>query len=456
MPLDRLEIDAPRRWEVIAGDALEVMRGMTEGSADAIVADPPYGLEFMGQNWDRFPIDAQLVGPAVGRDTNGSIAYRSAPNGKDRMPQAAPPRFLAFQTWCERWAYEALRALKPGGHLLAFGGCRTFHRLTCALEDSGFEVRDCIAWMFASGFPKSLDVHKAIDRAAGARGEQWRGWGTGLKPAFEPIVLARKPLQGTVSSNVQRHHTGALNIDACRIPVAGVPSGRWPANVVFTHDEACQQRGEEGWDCVPECPVRALDEQTGILNSGREHADGHRRNADKFRTAYGEFPGTEREVGVLYGDRGGASRFFYCAKASARERDAGLEAFPVRKTGKFEDDSYVWARDGRGNLRTQATVGRNPHPTVKPIDLMRWLIRLVTPPGGTVLDPFAGSGSTGCAAVLERTAFIGIEREPAYAEIARARIGWWARQPAGLSTAVVLEERAGREELGRAGQLQLL
>lgn len=387
---------------VIVGDCVSTMRGMEAGSVDAIVTDPPYGLGFMGKEWDALP---------PGRE----------------------------------WAEECLRVLRPGGHLLAFGGTRTYHRLACAIEDAGFEIRDCLAWLYGSGFPKSHDVSKAIDKQAGAErevvgrfpsfrpnahadtkyagnlhtngnvtapatpdAETWAGWGTALKPAHEPVVMARKPLVGTVAANVLEHGTGAVNVDGCRIATdddlnggaysderrasesewvknGGTihsstgeafvqPSGRWPANVLLDDDAAA-----------------LLDEQTGELVSG---ANPTRRSADAMRGSYGGFGGQDGCEAPRGVDRGGASRFFYVAKASAGERSAGL-------------------------------ADRNVHPTVKPIELMRWLVRLVTPAGGLVLDPFTGSGTTGCACVLEGFEFVGVEREPEYAAIAEARIAYW-------------------------------
>ncbi len=337
------------------GDCLEVLQTLPDNSVDAVVTDPPYGLSFMGKRWD---YDVPSV---------------------------------------EVWA-ECLRVLKPGGHLLAFAGTRTQHRMAVRIEDAGFEIRDMITWVYGSGFPKSLDVSKAIDKAAGAErtevigissvtgaragssfddgckgtrrtfqndncvknyitspatdaARQWQGWGTALKPALEPITVARKPLTGTVAENVQTYGTGALNIDGCRVgdevlaaQVRGVTrmgtfegadgnetperTGRWPANLI--HDGS--------------------DEVTRLMT-------------------------------------GGEARFFYTAKAGKEDREDG-----------------------------------NTHPTVKPTDLMRYLCRLVTPPGGVVLDPFTGSGSTGKAAILEGFRFIGIEREAEYVEIAKARI----------------------------------
>jgi site-specific DNA-methyltransferase (adenine-specific) len=297
----------------------------------------------------------------------------------------------------EVWA-ECLRVLKSGGHLLAFAGTRTQHRMAVRIEDAGFEIRDMIAWVYGSGFPKSLDVSKAIDKAAGADREvirtpmtahstagkgssnelderpwmtkarelgyhehagntpatpeakQWEGWGTALKPALEPITVARKPLIGTVAENVLQHGTGAINVDGCRV------GKRWPAN--FIHD------------------------------------------------------GSEEATDLL----GDSARFFYCAKASKADRDKGCEGLEERKAGAM---SGIETREGKPTNHPMRT---NFHPTVKPTDLMRYLCRLVTPPNGIVLDPFMGSGSTGKAAMLEGFAFVGIEREAEYVEIAKARI----------------------------------
>jgi site-specific DNA-methyltransferase (adenine-specific) len=359
------------------------MRGLAENSIDSIVTDPPYGLEFMGKGWDRGV-------PGV-----------------------------------EFWT-EALRVLKPGGYLLAFGGTRTFHRLTCAIEDSGFDIRDCLSWIYGSGFPKSHNISKAIDKAAGADREiigqgrsgpsagmqnlgpsgikggefnltapatpeaaKWEGWGTALKPAWEPIILARKPLRGTVAQNVLEFGTGGLNIDGSRIEGDPTPlqtwknwsgfgeqnrgeykieintAGRWPANVI--HD------GSE--EAIAGFPATSPSPSGPVRQGGGQ---GYRP---------GEESGEPREgFGIGYGDNGSAARFFYCAKASKADRDEG-----------------------------------NNHPTVKPSALMRHLVRLVTQPEGLILDPFSGSGSTGKAALLEGFRFLGAELDPEYAEIARAR-----------------------------------
>ncbi len=432
---------------LLIGDCIEQMRTLEAESVDAIVTDPPYGLEFMGKEWDGF---------------------------------GTP---LGFQTWSEQWAREALRVLKPGGHLLAFGGTRMYHRLAAGIEDAGFEIRDTLMWLYGSGFPKSLDVSKAIDKAAGAerdewetlpmqaKGEvgeisknrrcavclkalasgnpcqcdratapstesakKWQGWGTALKPAVEPIVLARKPLIGTVAENVLTHGTGALNIDASRIGTDGggtncntrdatgqctghqesngslgggimrhgqnTNAGRWPANILLDEEAAAM-----------------LDEQSGVSASQRSE-----RGAGKTKTAtYGEW-GTTDETMRGHSDAGGASRFFYVAKASRSERNAGLDGLESRETG-----SLGGSQSGDLNRNHKPTTRANIHPTVKPVALMKYLIRLVVPKGGVVLDPFLGSGTTAVAAIEEGVEWIGCEREPEYVEIIKARVA--AAQP---------------------------
>lgn len=407
------------------GDCLEVLRTLADCSVDAVVTDPPYGLSFMGRKWDY--------------DVPG----------------------------VEVWA-ECLRVLKPGGHLLAFAGTRTQHRMCCRIEDSGFEIRDMIAWVYGSGFPKSLDVSKAIDKMAGqdvtaddrwvptphpvtgayktASGssqqvgqavpglrclyspatddaKKWHGWGTALKPALEPITVARKPLCGTVAANVLEWGTGAINVDACRVEsgerpliesTASLPpknclggslngsrcagtttQGRWPANLI--HDGS-----EEVLAGFPD--TAASSKRTG-----------------KRTGTYGEFSG-QSDVSMGHDDSGGtAARFFYCPKASKADRDEGcdgLAGFEVKAIGSLNMRSDAHAERTGALPKPRA----NTHPTVKPTALMRYLCRLVTPPGGVVLDPFTGSGSTGKAAALEGFRFIGIEREAEYVEIAKARI----------------------------------
>jgi len=364
---------------IITGDCREAMAAMEPNSVDAIVTDPPYGLSFMGKGWDH-----------------------GVPG-------------IAF------WA-EAFCVLKPGGHLVAFGGTRTSHRMVCAIEDAGFEIRDSLVWMYSSGFPKSHNLSG-----------EWKGWGTALKPAHEPICLARRPLIGTVARNVAEHGTGGLNIDGCRIGgpdghgggrkasggfVNGYeadgfvadPVGRWPANVVLDENAA-----------------RALDEAVGERKVSGSAKNGRPATGD-YGGGFGGWAG--KHQGPLHNDTGGPSRFFYVAKASRAERNFGLDGMPERERGNVSQymtgTTSNWINDPRhpdgGYEMAPAKPARNHHPTVKPVTLMRWLCRLVTPPGGLVLDPFAGSGSTGIAASREGFGFIGIELDPEYADIARRRI----------------------------------
>lgn len=360
---------------ILEGDCRDVLRTLPDDSVHSIVTDPPYELGFMGKSWD-----------------STGIAYDIG-----------------------MWR-ECLRVLKPGGHLLAFGGSRTYHRLACAIEDAGFEVRDQIMWLYGSGFPKS----KNLDG-------EWEGWGTALKPAHEPIVVARKPLIGTVAANVQTHGCGALNIDGCRIPTSesksrdheaadarievgatgmvaragafrgGDPAGRWPANVIHDGSKEVLAR-------FPDAPG-----QQGDLRD-QDHAV-------PAGSAFGQY-GPKRSHAAR-NDVGSAARFFYCAKASKADREAGCEGLPTKRGGMVSNTSgqHITRRDG-GEPGERA----NHHPTVKPTELMRYLVRLVTPTDGIVLDPFAGSGSTGRAAAIEGFAAILIEKDPGYAEIARRRI----------------------------------
>ena len=408
---------------VLNADCIEAMREMEPDSIDAVVTDPPYDLT---QN------KKGGTGPASLNPNSPGGRSRIGTGNGGFMGKDWDATGIAFKV--ETWA-EVLRVAKPGAFLLAFGGTRTFHRMMIAIEDAGWELRDTIMYIYGSGFPKSLDVGKALeahaltgksDSKATATGEardreglhwsafpksqkaqeafapttelakQWKGWGTALKPSFEPIVVARKPLVGTVAQNVARYGTGAINIDGCRIgdgaggqpregeesqdkrytdqgstnfaalpgPRGGSPSGRWPANII--HD------GSE--EVLAGFPVTS----SGAMRRTVDAYDGS-SNTGFLRGMSG--PQNQ------HGDSGSAARFFYCAKASKSDR-------------------------GDGNI----------HPTVKPLALMRYLVRLVTPPGGTVLDPFTGSGTTGVAAKAEGVGFIGMEREPEYHQIATDRI----------------------------------
>jgi DNA modification methylase len=386
------------RARILVGDCREGMATLEAESVDAVVCDPPYELGFMGRKWDA-----------------SGIAYD-------------------LEVW-----RQALRVLKPGGHLLAFSGSRTYHRMTCAIEDAGFDVRDQIMWLYGSGFPKSHDVSKAIDKAAGAEREvvgikhaerypngpggntftvggepdgtrigpqpltapatddarRWSGWGTALKPAHEPICMARKPLVGTVAANVLRYGTGAINVDGCRVGTDTARGDRYSGKAASaTGGTGVIHFGirTEPWD-VPEGRWPA-----NVLHDGSDEATEGLRDA---------------------------ARYFYTAKADRSDREEVLGDLPRRTPPAVECQGDY---DKKGLNSPRAGAGRtaqdlvNVHPTVKPTDLMRYLVRMVTPPGGLVLDPFTGSGSTGRAAMLEGMRFVGCELSPEYAEIARARI----------------------------------
>jgi site-specific DNA-methyltransferase (adenine-specific) len=384
---------------------------------------------------------------------------------------------------------ECLRVIKPGGHLLAFGGSRTYHRLACAIEDAGFEIRDQIQWIYGSGFPKSANISKNIDKAAGAEREvvgsytvggtaakgkhkgraaaaadegsaigctkelsitapatpaakQWDGWGTALKPAHEPIVVARKPFKGTVAANVLEWGTGGINVDGCRVGTSSTPrkdprngnltnahlemrpwmkdrikngeplkgdfdgaQGRFPANVI--HDGSDE--------------VVGLFPQSTSSDKIRRNNQSKTSGSENGAPCYGKY--NDKDT-YGYSDSGSAARFFYCAKASKADRDEGLDGMELRDGGFLEGnaDKNNARKIGARPDVLPAQV-RNHHPTVKPTALMRYLCRLVTPPNGVILDPFTGSGSTGKGAVLEGFDFIGIEREAEYIEIAKRRIG---------------------------------
>lgn len=363
-------------YQLHVGRCEEVLKTLPDNSVDAIVTDPPYGLSFMNHKWD---YDVPTV---------------------------------------DQWR-ECLRVLKPGGHLLAFGGSRTYHRLVVNAEDAGFEIRDQILWIYGSGFPKSHNLDGDFD-----------GWGTALKPAHEPIVMARKPFKQTVSANMNEHGTGAINIDACRIPTdealnggtdgllshqrdgtepvadyEQAPEGRWPANII--HD---------GSEAVVSAFPDAKGQQGDLKETGR---------ARPSQGRYGDMAPPKAHAARVESEKS-AARFFYCAKVKPKERDEGLERFMATSasdmTGGRKEGS-VGINDPRaGAGRTNGA--KNNHPTVKPIALMSYLCRLITPPGGTVLDPWMGSGSTGRAAIEEGFNFIGIDLNPDYVTIASARIAY--------------------------------
>jgi len=516
------------------GDCLNVLPGLPADSIDAIVTDPPYGLEFMGAEWDgangfRRSLNAADAGrdSVFGRTSRTSPEYSTGkPSGarirtrvdgrtnpaEGKSVTATPEAYIAgqpFQAWCQAWATECLRVLKPGGWLLAFGGTRTWHRLTCGIEDAGFDIRDGIAdllgqdapglmWVYGSGFAKSKDAARAVDMHVctlpgrhcmrrlpddpkpddhvcpeSEEGESWRGWGTAAKPAWEPIVCARKPFAGSLGGNLVEYGTGALNVDGCRLgagqdyrdkcaSVVGLASnrngdaygewtgeredsasdaGRWPPNVLLTHSADCEsggtrkvrgdnrtggtgrrpggfanigaERGDgepngrlygdaeiEAWDCAADCPAAELDRQSGVTRSA---SGGSTQREMTSRGYQGGGLGQRRSVnhelvdGITkpgYPGEGGASRFFpafkYSAKAPASERPR----LP---------DGTAW-------------------PTVKPLPLVSYLVRFVTPPGGAVLDLFAGTGTTGEACIIEGYPCVLIEKDPVAAELIKVRL----------------------------------
>ncbi len=376
---------------VLQGDCRELMRAMPAASVDSVVCDPPYDLVSVTKRLGK-PGSAPIQ-----HGTDG--AYARAARGF--MGQQWDGTGVAFDpaTWV-----EVLRVLKPGGHLLAFGGTRTYHRMATAIEDAGFELRDQIAWLYGSGFPKSHNLDGEHD-----------GWGTALKPAMEPIAVARKPLAGTVAANMATYGVGALNINACRILAAeecgrtrgtfpysddawgageGSDLGRWPANVI--HD---------GSDDV----MAAFPAAPGQMGDVR----GNEASVPGYSGGFGRSSACTKR-----GDTGSAARFFYCAKASKADREEGCDKLPLGRGGCETFDAAIRNRAGAERMLLR----RNTHATVKPEALMRYLVRLVTPVGGTLLDPFAGSGSTGKAAVLEGMSFIGCELTAEYVPIAEARI----------------------------------
>lgn len=404
---------------LLVGDCLDLMRQMPDNSVDSVVTDPPYGIRFMGKSWDGKDIEDR----AAYRASMPSHADACGPNGGHRSIAAeagkydlTPNGMRAFQAFSFEWASEAFRVLKPGGHLLSFASPRTYHHMACGIEMAGFEIRDQIMWVFGSGFPKSHNL----------KGDH-AGWGTALKPGHEPICMARKPLIGTVAANMAEHGTGAINIDACRIAaddaanlaknwdrettvdirggnygngksgaiaMTATPStlGRWPANLI--HDGSPEIVSMFPANAGASAPVLGT-EPTANGFSG----------AVKYSGMMG------RVQGAFHEDTGSAARFFYCAKTSRSDRHEGL-ANPGPQFQQGTTLRKVEMTDTKGNN----------HPTVKPTDLMAYLLRLVTPPGGTTLDPFMGSGSTGKAAMLEGFDFIGCELSEEYGAIAQARI----------------------------------
>jgi site-specific DNA-methyltransferase (adenine-specific) len=427
---------------LLVGDCIEQMRTLDAESVDAVITDPPYGIGFMGKGWDNFG-GAQGLTPEGRAEQQQKFTekYGRSPlyTMSARPAKMAPSEAAAFQEFSRAWAAEAYRVLKPGGYLLAFGGTRTYHRLAAGVEDAGFEIRDCLLWLYGSGFPKSLNL----------KGD-WEGWGTALKPAVEPIVMARKPLIGTVAENVQRYGTGAININATRVGneerfnnaggistangVYGIRfgniegntvNGRWPANVLLDEEAAALLDEQSGQSVSQAAMMQAGPESEGWgLHTRQPGVRGHNDSGGASRyfhtvkgdakavNTYGDGLNTSQPSGLPYGDSGGASRFFYVAKAARAERNFGLDGFNTEVAGTGA------LRDGGRESKPRA----NTHPTVKPVALMAYLIRMVARKGSVILDPFMGSGTTAVAAIQEGVAWIGCEREAEYVKIINGRI----------------------------------
>lgn len=449
---------------LLHNDCLAAMRDLPDDSVHAIVTDPPYGLT------------------------------SARPNGRSEATEGAVMRGFMGLSWdgavpgVEVWR-EALRVLKPGGHLIAFGGTRTYHRLVVNIEDAGFEIRDMLAWLYASGYPKAMNVARAIDESLGVEGalgdiksdrhaamiiggrvglgkhggwdrphmtdadaiesaarrylpgspeaQAFDGWSTALKPAIEPIAFARKPLIGTVAENVLAHGCGALNVGACRIPVEdeayarNCSGDRGHAGTRSEHDEgATNIRTGGGSAAEGRWPANLMHDGSAEVESifpSEAGAAAPVRGTEPSAASTGNVTGArDRVAGSFHTDTGSAARFFYSPKATTRDRNEGMRDPGQRfKKGSLKRDAERIMKERKANH----------HPTVKPTELMRELVRLVTPPGGVVLDPFMGSGSTGKAAVLEGFGFIGIELSADYVDIARLRIGFAASRPAEILTA---------------------
>ena len=529
---------------IVNGDNLTVMKTFPDNCIDAIVTDPPYALVGGSRGGSLSIGDKTTPFGRSGPSKNG-VSIKKGFMGKEwdgKLP--------GIETW-----EEALRVAKPGAHMLAFGGSRTHHRLMVAIEDAGWELRDCAMFLYGSGFPKSMDVSKAIDKAAGVEREvvgkgisgnpqshkthnmgndianggyefggefnitapatdaakQWNGWGTALKPAWEPVILFRKPLDGTIANNVIKWGCGSLNIDACRIAhkeptkntkrvgrkeadvwsdnacgfdnekntvASADPKGRFPANLLLDNQTALMLDEQSGVSTSRVGNPRGTTKKGLFANAkfnkvGTEHDDTGGASRFFFNATDGRFPanlildeeaaelldiqtgilksgdnctrtktgsflehgglGKPGDVQVTYGDEGGASRFFYCAKASRSERNAGLDDIPEKEVpySEYRDnfkDTKSYVTHYPDGTQRPVNKTKNAHPTVKPLTLMRYLCRLVTPPRGIVLDPFAGSGSTCIAAVQEGFNYIGIEMETEYVEIANKRIAYWSKK----------------------------
>jgi site-specific DNA-methyltransferase (adenine-specific) len=499
--------------KVINGNNIDILKQYPDNYFDAIVTDPPYGL---GKEPNAEELMKDWIEKGYHEITGTGFM------GKEWDAFIPQPIF---------WK-EVFRVLKHGGHVLSFFGTRTYDWGVMSMRFAGFEVRDCIQWLYGSGFPKSLSVSKSIDKQnktkevnvtapSTEKAKEWDGWGSALKPANEPIVLARKPLEKglTIAENVLKWGTGAINIDACRVGISdkvdmnatqknfdkmgfsgaketdGIstynPQGRFPANIILTHHEDCEcigtkkvkpsngsgkasengggfskgmfgdgtsdnigggftdANGEEtveDWICVDDCPIKILDEQSGILKSGAMKKSYQYTNNGN---SLGKPSGSTKQIHES--NQGGASRFFYVAKASKSERNKGLDGFKIYKQEELSRKNF-------NSCKENGTIGENPylgktaeakniHPTVKPIKLMQYLVRLITPPNGIVLDPFCGSGTTGVACKLEGFQFVGLEQDAEYSKIAQARIDNYVEEKPFIKKSIKTEVKSNQIDI---------
>lgn len=421
------------QYKLYNGNMLDMLEVIEPNSIDSIITDPPYELNFMGKGWD-----------------NAGVSFQK-------------------ETW-----EKCFQVLKSGGYLLAFGGSRTFHRIACAIEDAGFEIRDTIMWLYGSGFPKSMNIGLAIDKKNGVESEvistgrsgatsrayqseemttsgdyeikkannEWNGWGTALKPSFEPIIIARKPFKGSLVDNVIKNGVGGYNIDECRvgnetISIHNAPKGTFAGGEYGRGSDTSSYR-----DSIGRFPANTIltydDTDFEEVCGGFPYTKGDNRTSKQTydKSIWGNAKSVESNC--LYADSGSASRYFYCAKASKKDRDEGLDSFQEKNTGDLQGGRKEGSA-GSLRVRTDGSIGVNPyagngspkkntHPTVKPTELMQYLVRLVTPNNGTILDPFNGSGSTGKAVMYENKErnknykYIGIELTEEYLPISKARI----------------------------------
>ena len=449
---------------IYEGDCIEVLKKLDKDSIDSIVTDPPYGIGFMGKEWDNFKQSYQrkdYINPTEATKKRGYSKTINSPATRAGEYDLSEKGKRDYQQWCNEWAKECLRVLKPGGYLMASNSTRMYHRMACAIEDAGFEIRDMIEWIYGSGFPKSLNIGKAVDKLQGNEREvvgtstgkgyssqqeknlkegfrpykkglphehadrtltkgtsPWEGWGTALKPAHEPICMARKPLsEKSVVENVLKHKTGGINIDGSRVGtekitqrLATVEGGK----AIGGKATGIKQKATgETTQTTGRFPANLIhDGSKEVVKEFPKEAGGDKRKS-KPTYSSGMFKSPNTESDALYNDSGSASRFFYCAKASKAERNRGCE-------GLEEKDGNIPA--GIMGMKKETLPKQNHHPTVKPIKLMKYLIKMVTPKGGIVLDPFLGSGTTAMAAKELGFKYIGIEKEKEYCKIAKARV----------------------------------